>query len=207
MVKLFPWVNKQKILGGFYTPSVSVVDSLRAGTLFREEAQQMGSLAVFPNTEVTGIGVQDGRVRSVKTTRGEATAEYVIIACGVWSPRIAEMAGAAIPLAPVVHQMIDAGPVLQFAQAKGEIEYPILRDMSTLMYERQSAANMEVGSYAHRPILHDPNDIPSIEQASCRPPRCRLQGRISSPSSKTPWSCCPICSTMTGWRSSMPSTV
>lgn len=169
VAKLFPWVNKEKILGGFYTPSVSVVDSLRAGTLFREEAQQMEALAVFPNTEVTGIGVENGRVRSVQTTRGEIAAEYVIIACGVWSPRIAEMAGAAIPLAPVVHQMIDAGPVPQFAQAKGEIEYPILRDMSTMMYERQSAANMEVGSYAHRPILHDSNDIPSIEQAKLSP--------------------------------------
>jgi glycine cleavage system aminomethyltransferase T len=148
---------------------VSVVDSLRAGTIFREKAQEMGALAVFPNTEVTGIGVEDGRVRSVQTTRGEIEAEYVIIACGVWSPRIAEMAGAAIPLVPVVHQMIDAGPVPQFAQAKGEIEYPILRDMSTMMYERQSAANMEVGSYAHRPILHDPNDIPSNEQAKLSP--------------------------------------
>ncbi len=169
VLKLFPWVNREKILGGFYTPSVSVVDSLRAGTIFRERAQEKGALAVFANTEVTGIGVEDGRVRSVKTTRGEVRADYVIIACGVWSPRIAEMAGAAIPLVPVVHQMIDAGPVPQFAQAKGEIEYPILRDMSTLMYERQSAANMEVGSYAHRSILHDPDDIPSIEQAKLSP--------------------------------------
>lgn len=169
VLKLFPWVNKEKILGGFYTPSVSVVDSLQAGTLFREKAQKKGALAVYPNTEVTGIDVEAGRVRRVKTTRGEIAAEIVVIACGVWSPRIAEMAGAAIPLVPVVHQMIDAGPVPQFAQAKGEIEYPILRDMSTMMYERQSAANMEVGSYAHRPILHDPNDIPSIDQAKLSP--------------------------------------
>lgn len=169
VVQRFPWVNKEMILGGFYTPSVSVVDSLRAGTLFREKAQQMGALSVFPNTEVTGIDVKDGAVRAVRTSRGAINTEYIIVCCGVWSPRIAEMAGAAIPLVPVVHQMIDAGPVPQFAQAKGEIEYPILRDMSVLMYERQSAANMEVGSYAHRPILHDPDDIPSNEQAKLSP--------------------------------------
>ena len=28
VLKLFPWINKDKILGGFYTPSVGVVDSL-----------------------------------------------------------------------------------------------------------------------------------------------------------------------------------
>lgn len=169
VVELFPWVAKERILGGFYTPSVGVVDSLQAGTIMREKAQELGALQVFPNTEVLGIDTERGRVRSVETNRGEISAEYVVIACGVWSPRVAEMAGASIPLAPVVHQMIDAGPVPQFAQAKGEIEYPILRDMSTLMYERQSAANLEIGSYAHRPILHDPDDIPSLEQAKLSP--------------------------------------
>jgi len=169
VLKLFPWVDKEKILGGFYTPSVSVVDSLRAGTIMREKAQEMGALEVFANTEVLDIEVEDGRVQSVKTSRGEIGIEYVIVCCGVWSPRIAEMAGASIPLAPVAHQMIDAGPVPQFAEAKGEIEYPILRDMSTLMYERQAAANLEIGSYAHRPILYDPNEIPSIDEAKLSP--------------------------------------
>ncbi len=169
VLKLFPWVKKEKIVGGFHTPSVSVVDSLRAGTIFRERAQEKGVLSVFANTEVMDIEVEDGRVKGVKTSRGDIAADYVVIACGVWSPRIAEMAGAAIPLAPVAHQMIDAGPVQQFAQAKGEIEYPILRDMTVKMYERQSAANMEVGSYAHRPILYDPNEIPSNDQAKLSP--------------------------------------
>jgi glycine cleavage system aminomethyltransferase T/glycine/D-amino acid oxidase-like deaminating enzyme len=169
VLKLFPWVNPDKILGGFYTPSVGVVDSLQAGTMMREGAQEKGALSVFANTEVFGFDVEDGRVRSVKTSRGEIQAEIVIICCGVWSPRIAEMAGASIPLAPVVHQMIDAGPIEQFAEAKGEIEHPILRDMTTLMYERQAAGNLEVGSYAHRPILHDPNDIPSNEEAKLSP--------------------------------------
>ena len=36
--KLVPFVNEEIILGGYYTPSVSVVDSLQMGTLMREEA-------------------------------------------------------------------------------------------------------------------------------------------------------------------------
>jgi len=181
VLKLFPWVNKKKILGGFYTPSASVVNSLGAGTIFREKALELGALTIFPDTEVTGIDVEDGRVRSVKTTRGETAAEYVIIACGVWSPRIAELAGAAIPLVPLVHQMIDIGPIPQFANPRGEIEYPILRDMSVLMYERQAAANMQIGSYAHRPILHDPSDIPSIEQARLSPTEMPFTGEDFKP--------------------------
>src|SRR5207245_2005481 len=53
-----PFVNADVILGGFYTPGVSVVDPLRAGTLMREYAQERGA-SVFASTEVTGIDVQD----------------------------------------------------------------------------------------------------------------------------------------------------
>ena len=37
------------------------------------------------------------------------------------------------------------------------------------MYERQNGSDMEIGSYAHRPILHDPDLIPSIDEAKLSP--------------------------------------
>ncbi|MEP6816503.1 MAG: hypothetical protein ABI873_13220, partial [Marmoricola sp.] len=39
----------------------------------------------------------------------------------------------------------------------------------TFCYERQHGADMEVGSYAHRAILHEPEDIPTIEQSKLSP--------------------------------------
>ncbi len=167
--ELVPFVDESILLGGFYTPSVAVVDSLRFGTLMREKGQASGALSVFANTEVLGIDVHEGRVKRVRTSRGDVEAEYVVIACGVWSPRIARMAGASIPLTPAVHQMIDVGPVPRFLSSKTSIEFPIVRDMDTNMYERQDGQGLEVGSYAHRPILHEPDEIPSIEEASLSP--------------------------------------
>ncbi len=167
--ELVPFIDESVIVGGFHSPGVSVVDSLRAGTLMREQAHQQGALTVSGNTEVLGIDVERGRVRRVRTRRGDVEADIVVIACGVWSPRLARMAGASIPLTPAVHQMIDIGPVPRFADAKSSIEYPIVRDMDTNMYERQDGGGLEVGSYAHRPILHDPYEIPSIEEAALSP--------------------------------------
>ena len=158
--QLVPYIDESVLLGGFYSKGVGVVDSLRAGTLLREEAQNAGALTVSANTEVLGIDVEGSRVKRVRTDRGDVDAEYVVIACGVWSPRIARLAGASIPLTPAVHQMIDVGPVPRFEQSKSAIEFPIVRDMDTNMYERQDGSGLEVGSYAHRPILHDPADIP-----------------------------------------------
>ena len=167
--ELVPYINESIILGGFYTPGVGVVDSLRMGTLMREHGQASVALHVAPKTEVTGIDVEHGRVRRVRTTEGDIEAETVVITCGVWSPRIARMAGAHIPLTPAVHQMIDVGPVPRFKGAKSDIEHPIVRDMDTNMYERQAGGDLEIGSYAHRPILYDPEDIPPIEQAALSP--------------------------------------
>ncbi|HEY7042802.1 MAG TPA: FAD-dependent oxidoreductase [Nocardioidaceae bacterium] len=169
VVEKVPYLDPSTIIGAFWTSSVGVVDSLRAGTIMRERAQQLGALTVVPTVEVTGLDVEDGRIRRVRTSGGDIESDTVVIACGVWSPRIARMAGAHIPLTPAVHQMISVGPVPVLAEREGEISFPIVRDMDTFCYERQHGADMEVGSYAHRPILHDPDDIPSIEQAKLSP--------------------------------------
>jgi glycine cleavage system aminomethyltransferase T/glycine/D-amino acid oxidase-like deaminating enzyme len=166
--ELVPFINEQLIIGGFYTPGAGVVDSLRAGTLMRERAVA-GGLTVSANTEVLGIDVDGGRVTRVRTARGDIETEKLVICCGAWSPRIARMAGASIPLTPMVHQMIDIGPAPRFADAKGMIEYPIVRDMDTNMYERQEGTGLEIGSYAHRPIMLDSDEIPSIEESALTP--------------------------------------
>src|SRR4051794_19118471 len=164
-----PFLDPDVIVGGFWTPSVGVVDSLRAGTIMREEAMASGALTVVPTVEVTGLDVEDGRIRRVRTSGGDIEAETVVIACGVWSPKIGDMAGISIPLTPAVHQMISVGPCPQLSDTEGEITYPIVRDMDTFCYERQHGADMEVGSYAHRAILHEPEEIPSIEQSKLSP--------------------------------------
>ncbi|MBA2697792.1 MAG: FAD-dependent oxidoreductase [Nocardioidaceae bacterium] len=169
VVETVPFLDPSAIVGAFWTPSVGVVDSLRAGTIMRERALELGALRVVSSVEVTGLDVEEGQIRRVRTSGGDVEAETVVIACGVWSPKVAKMAGAHIPLTPAVHQMISVGPVPVLAQQDGEITFPIVRDMDTFCYERQHGADMEVGSYAHRPILHDPEDIPSIEQAKLSP--------------------------------------
>jgi glycine cleavage system aminomethyltransferase T/glycine/D-amino acid oxidase-like deaminating enzyme len=167
--QMVPFIDETILLGGFSSPGVGVVDSLRAGTIMRERAVAAGALVAAANTELLGIEVEHGRVRGVRTSRGDIETELVVVACGVWSPAIARMAGASIPLTPAVHQMIDIGPVPRFASSTRHIEYPIVRDMDTFMYERQDGIGLEIGSYAHRPILHDPEEIPSIEQSALSP--------------------------------------
>ncbi|HLY13405.1 MAG TPA: FAD-binding oxidoreductase, partial [Candidatus Limnocylindrales bacterium] len=75
--ELVPYIEESILLGGFYTPGVGVVDSLRAGTLMREAATAMGALTVVAQTEITGIDVADGHVTGVQTDKGSIAAETV----------------------------------------------------------------------------------------------------------------------------------
>src|SRR5437764_12709969 len=150
-------------------PTTARAVVIGAGTGTRCVAACAGACSGEAIMEVDGNDVADGRVQRVRTSRGDIETDVVVIACGVWSPRIARMAGASIPLTPAVHQMIDVGPVPRFLTSKTAVDFPIVRDMDTNMYERQDGQGLEVGSYAHRPILHEPDDIPSIEESATTP--------------------------------------
>ena len=62
-----PFIDETVIVSAsFDLLGVGVVDSLQAGTLFREEAQAAGALTAVPNTQVTGLDVEGGRIARVK---------------------------------------------------------------------------------------------------------------------------------------------
>jgi glycine cleavage system aminomethyltransferase T/glycine/D-amino acid oxidase-like deaminating enzyme len=167
--ELVPYINTDTIKGGFYTAGAGVCDPLRAGEVMRARAKDKNALTLSPNTTILDIHVEHGEVQAVETDRGTVTADEVVIAAGLWSPKLAEMAGVDIPLTPAVHQMISVGPISVLEEDEGEINYPVVRDMDTQMYERPSGNDLEVGSYQHRPILWDVDDIPSIEEAPLSP--------------------------------------
>ncbi len=169
--EMVPYVNTDIIKGGFYSPGAGTCDPLRAGEVMRARADDAidGGLTVSPNTEVLDMHVENGEIRAVETDRGTVEAGEVVIAAGLWSPKIAEMAGVEIPLTPAVHQMVSVGPISFFEDYEGEISFPVVRDMDTQMYERQHGNDLEVGSYQHRPILWDVDDVPSIEESPLSP--------------------------------------
>jgi len=169
--ELVPYINTDLIEAGFYSEGAGTCDPLRAGEVMRAraDAESDGGLALSPNTEVLDLHVEEGAIQAVETDRGTVAADEVVIAAGLWSPKIAKMAGVEIPLTPAVHQMISVGPIEFFERFEGEINHPVVRDMDTQMYERPSGNDMEVGSYQHRPILWDVEDVPSIEEAPLSP--------------------------------------
>src|SRR4249919_1652788 len=63
VVEKVPFLDPDQIIGAFWTPSVGVVDSLRAGTIMRERAMETGALTVVPTVEVVGLDVEEGSIK------------------------------------------------------------------------------------------------------------------------------------------------
>ena len=65
--------------------------------------------------------------------------------------------------------MISVGPCPRWPSGRARSPSRSCGTWTRFCYERQHGADMEVGSYAHRAILHEPEEIPSIDQAKLSP--------------------------------------
>ena len=160
VVERISLVDSQRIRGGLLVPSDGIAKSVRAVEAMGRAAQSRGA-RFEGETQVTGFDIADGRVRGVRTTRGNVEAETVLICAGIWGPKVGRLAGIAIPVQPLGHQYARTTPVGALAGATQEVTHPILRHQDSSMYFRQVFDGYGVGSYQHRSLPVSAEDIPS----------------------------------------------
>lgn len=95
--RLAPHVEFGEVAAGAYCEQEGHVDPVHAVTVLLEQAQQLGA-RVETGCEVTGLEVQGGQLRAVKTSLGQIEADLLVVACGVDTPRVAALAGLSVPL-------------------------------------------------------------------------------------------------------------
>ena len=76
-------------------------------------AKRLGAEFHF-NESVTGIDVAGGRVRGVKTDKGEYGADVVVNAAGAWARPVAQMVGLDVPVNPDSHEAAITEAVARF---------------------------------------------------------------------------------------------
>src|SRR6266511_416434 len=72
-------------------------DPVGATELILAQAVKAGARVEFP-AEVTGLDLQDQKLRAVRTTKGDIEADVLVIACGADTARVAAMAAINVPL-------------------------------------------------------------------------------------------------------------
>ncbi|MCK4356623.1 FAD-binding oxidoreductase, partial [Candidatus Bipolaricaulota bacterium] len=111
--KIVPDLNPNGLLGGTFSPDDGHCSTLLVGHAMYAAAKQAGATFRY-NERVTEIVVEKGRVRGVKTDRGEYRADVVLNAAGPWAREIGDLVGLDHPVDPDSHEGGITEPVAHF---------------------------------------------------------------------------------------------
>jgi 4-methylaminobutanoate oxidase (formaldehyde-forming) len=138
----FPLMSTDGVLGAAWIPTDGYLDPAQLTNALADGARR-GGCRIFTNTRVTGIDVRDGRVRGVRTERGDVAAEVVVNAGGMYAAEIGRLAGVRIPVIPMSHQYLITEPFRE----RGDAHLPTLRDPDLLIYFREEGQGLVMGGY------------------------------------------------------------
>ena len=177
--RMFPMMSLEGVEGALLLPTDGSAKAPILAEALATLAQQRGA-TFYANTRVTGIEVVNGHVQAINTLQGRIRTEIIVVAAGIWSPRIGRMVSISIPLIPMQHQYVQTAPLPELS---GDISIPNLRDPDNLVYFRQDGNSMVLGGYEHDPAAFDVDAIPDNSNPTVQsfdPPRFEslMQGCI-----------------------------
>lgn len=113
LLEVIPCLNPNGLIGGTHSPDDGNASPLLTTHAFYRHAKRLGAEFHFSEA-VTGIVVEGGRVRGVKTDKGEYGADVVVNAAGPWARPVAQMVGLDAPVRPDSHEAAVTEAVARF---------------------------------------------------------------------------------------------
>ena len=165
--EMFPLMSTDGVLGAAWLPTDGYLDPSQLTYALADGAAR-GRLQTFTATRVTGIDVDDGRVRAVETERGRIEAEVVVNAGGMYAAEIGRMAGVRVPVIPMSHEYLVTQP---FRERDADERLPTLRDPDLLIYFREEGGGLVMGGYERQSAA----GLPARRRRRPRPHPARLQ--------------------------------
>jgi sarcosine oxidase subunit beta len=101
------------LLGCTYSPQDGHVNPFRLNIGFAKAARKHGA-GILIDADVTGFKLSGGRIRGIKTARGDVDADLVVLAAGAWSPLLTEELGINLPIKPRRGQIVITEPVAPY---------------------------------------------------------------------------------------------
>jgi 4-methylaminobutanoate oxidase (formaldehyde-forming) len=152
---LFPLMSTDGVLGGAWLPTDGYLDPSGLTYALLGAARDLG-VTQKANVRVTGLGIEGGRIRRVVTDQGQVEAETVVLACGMYTPEVAALAGVNVPIVPMAHQY-----VITKAIDGVTADLPQLRDPDNLVYFRREGDGLVLGGYERDPAPWALDGIPA----------------------------------------------
>lgn len=149
----WPLMNADDVVGAVWSPDDGRVSPSDLCAALVKGARSRGA-SIFEDTPVTGIATRGGRVKAVETPAGTLRCDAIVLCAGLWSRRVAAMAGADAPIWPCEHfyLLTDAVPGIH-----GNL--PTLSDHDSHLYIRDDSGGLLIGCFEPMGKAVDPADL------------------------------------------------
>jgi sarcosine oxidase subunit beta len=108
--EIVPHINTEGLYGATFCAKDGHADPFHCTFAYAKGAQRMG-VDIETYTTVTGFVVENGRIHTVRTSKGDVQAKTVINCTGGHAAFIAAMVGDELPIYPERHQILITEPV------------------------------------------------------------------------------------------------
>jgi sarcosine oxidase subunit beta len=147
--EIVPGLEIGDLVGCTFCPTDGIADPHLVTQGFVAAARGHGAQFEFARP-ATGVVVESGRVRGVRTEAGDISCSTVVNAAGPFAAEVAKWAGLELPVSPVRRQMFTTQPLAWVNQ-----RFPMIVDMKSGVYMHRESGGILVG-------LADKNEPPSF---------------------------------------------
>jgi len=141
---LNPLVNTDGLFGGMYDRLDGHVDPAGVPHALAIGARQEGA-KIIRQTAVSALEHRKDESWTVRTSKGDIHAEFVVNCGGLWAREIGALTGLELPLLPMEHQYIVTDDVPELESLTSEM--PLTRDYDKGFYMRQEMRGLLIGTY------------------------------------------------------------
>ena len=149
----WPLMNAEDVIGAVWSPDDGRVSPSDLCAALVKGARARDA-RIFEDTRVTAILTGGGGITGVETSRGAVRCDAVAVCTGLWSRRVAAMAGADVPVWPCEHYYLLTGPV---EGIEGNV--PSLSDHDGHLYIRDDSGGLLVGCFEPHARSIDPDRL------------------------------------------------
>ena len=108
--KIVPHINTEGLVGAVYCHEDGSADPFHCTLAYLQGAKRLGA-EILTYTEVKELIAEGGKIKGVRTTKGDFFAPRVINCANQWAPELAKQVGDEIPITPERHQAVITEPV------------------------------------------------------------------------------------------------
>ena len=137
----WPLMNAEDVIGAVWSPDDGRVSPSDLCAALVKGARARGT-RIHEDTAVTGILTEAGRITAVETSRGTVRCDAIALCTGLWSRRVAAMAGVEVPVWPCEHFYLLTEPI---DGIEGNV--PSLSDHDGHLYIRDDSGGLLIGCF------------------------------------------------------------